>query len=113
MITVRNKQQSYEVDANFDDFVEELNNTRTPFIQINGEMMKKSEVTGVKKGDKRSANIPQFEADMLPLEKRNENIYVYTYLKAHIPRHMKELGRRLTTEEIRAVVAEARVAYND
>ena len=46
-------------------------------------------------------------------EQRQENLYVLTYLKAMIPRHMKESKRRLTLEEIRAIIAEARVNWND
>jgi hypothetical protein len=112
MITVRARKQAYEVDADYADFVEELNNQRTPYIQVNEELIRKSEITGVRKS---GVVIPDnfIEAQTQPEKKRMENLFVYNYMKAYIPRHMKQMGRKLQTDEIRAIIAEARISYAD
>jgi hypothetical protein len=112
MITVRTRKQAYEVEADYRDFVEELNNAKTPYIQVNNELIRKSEIIGVKNSNVIFAD-NLVEAPTQPEKKRMENLFVYNYMKAYIPRHMKKIGRKLQTDEIRAIVAEARVSYAD
>jgi hypothetical protein len=82
------------------------------YLNIREELVKKREVLGV--SDDRLAEQETPSADnQLSSEKRQENTYVLTYMKSHIPKYAKELGRRMTRKEIQAVIAEARVAYND
>jgi hypothetical protein len=113
MITVRTRKQTYSVDADYIEFCEELNNQRTPYMQVNSELIRKSEITGVVNNSEvklSTDTIPEFTQ---PQEKLNENIYVYTYMKAKIPRYMKTKGGRLDNDEVNAVIQEARVSYRD
>lgn len=113
MITVRTRKQTYSVDANYIEFCEELNNQRTPYMQVNSELMRKSEITGVV--NNAEVRIPKnlFPEFTMPQDELDENIYVFTYMKAKIPRYMKTKGSRLDNDEVKAVIQEARVSYRD
>lgn len=110
MLAIRTKHQSYQSDAFLNDFQYEMESKKSAFIKLNGELIKKSEILGVKEIDNEPAAIE--ETNMMPEAKRRENIYVLTYLKAHVPRLQKEMGK-LSTEDIRAVIAQARASYSD
>lgn len=113
MITVKTRKQTYSVDADYIEFCTELNSQRTPYMQVNNELMRKSEITGVVNNAEAvipTNSIPEFTK---PQEQLDENIYVYTYMKAKIPKYMKDKGSKLDPDEIKAVIQEARVSYHD
>jgi hypothetical protein len=93
--------------------MKELGDKSQPFIKVSGEIVKKTEVLGAN-----DTNTKEIFPDIHPTinftdKQREENLYVLTYMKAHIPRHTKKLGRKLQSEEIQAVIAEARFSFND
>jgi hypothetical protein len=111
MLHIRTRGQSYQSNGTLESFQQELANSKQQFIKINGELVKKSEVLGVKEISETTTL--SGKPDFVQTEKQKENLYVYEYLKAHIPKYTRNKGSRLDIDEIRAVIAEARYNYND
>lgn len=111
MVTIRTKNKNYRVNKTVAEIHDMLLDRSSDYLNIRDELIKKREVIGV--AEDRLPDVSETPTNQLPLDKRNENLYVLTYLKAYIQKYTKQMGRRLNNDEIRAVIAEARTSWAD
>jgi hypothetical protein len=113
MIAIKTRSKTHYLNTDLDEFMQELENRSQAFIKINGEVVKKTEIIGANNTENKNKVDDLYPVSNYTQEQRNENLYVYEYMKSRLMSVKKHNKRIPTKDEIRAVIAEARVSYND